>query len=62
MIPWAVRYFRDKRGRLPVEFFELPSIIRSTKVERAKFYARLELLREHGSWADRAQLVRFGAV
>ena len=48
MIPWVVRYFRDERGRLPVaDFFELPSIIGITKVERAKFYARLELVREH---------------
>ncbi len=49
MIPWAVRYFRDERGRLPVaDFFELPSVIGITKVERVKFYARLELVREQG--------------
>jgi len=49
VIPWAVRYFRDERGRLPVaDFFELPSVIGITKVERVKFYARLELVREQG--------------
>lgn len=49
MIPWAVRYFRDQRGRLPVaEFFELPSVIGITKVEHVKFRARLELVRVHG--------------
>jgi len=49
VIPWAVRYYRDQRGRLPVAvFFELPSTIGITKVERVKFYARLALVREHG--------------
>lgn len=33
MIPWAVRYFRDQRGRLPVaDFFELPGTVGITKV------------------------------
>jgi hypothetical protein len=49
VIPWAVRYYRDQRGRLPVaDFFELPSTIGITKVERAKFYAYLMLVREQG--------------
>ena len=49
MIPWAVRYYRDRRGRLPVaDFFALPSVIGITKVEHVKFRARLELVREHG--------------
>jgi hypothetical protein len=47
--PWAVRYYRDQRGRLPVAlFFELPSAIGITKLERVKFYAYLALVREHG--------------
>jgi len=42
VIPWAVRYYRDQRGRLPVAvFFELPSALGITKVERVKFYAYL---------------------
>jgi predicted XRE-type DNA-binding protein len=49
VIPWAVRYYRDPRGRLPVaDFFALPSVIGVTKVEHVKFRARLELVREHG--------------
>ena len=49
MIPWAVRYFRDPRGRLPVAgFFELPSAIGITKVERAEFFAYLVLVGEQG--------------
>lgn len=49
MIPWAVRYFRDPRGRLPVaDFVELPSSIGITKVERAKFFAYLVLVGEQG--------------
>ena len=49
MIRWAVRYFRDERGRLPVaDFFEVPSVIGITKVERVELFARLELVREQG--------------
>jgi hypothetical protein len=49
VIPWAVRYDRDQRGRLPVaDFFELPSTIGITKVERAKFFMYLMLVREQG--------------
>lgn len=49
MSPWAVRFYRDQRGRRPVaDFFEAPTGLGITDVERVKFYARLVLVREHG--------------
>ncbi len=49
MSPWAVRFYRDQRGRRPVaDFFEARTGLGITDVERVKLYARLVLVREHG--------------
>lgn len=46
---WSVRYFCEQGGSMPVaDFFALPSRIGITLVEKTKFLARLELVRDHG--------------
>lgn len=46
---WEVRSFLDASGVSQVAaFFEARNVHGITSVERAKFYAKLELLQEHG--------------
>jgi hypothetical protein len=57
VIPWAVRYFRDPRGRLPVaDFFELPSAIGITKVGGYRCIVLLHAFKELRPRAHRREL------